>query len=235
MASADAKPPNAPPRLSHVRRTLVVSAGTTLLAVLAPLAHGAILHRHTPAGMRLAAHVLIQRRNLGPGWSIEAPAPRRPPSLTCSRFHPAPSGVTETGAAASPTFRGSASGPFVSQEAWAYATVAQQGKLWSTVVRPKLLRCLAESLTQGSSQGVTFTVTGQHLLSLPRLPAKVAGYRVAGVASQSGASNDVYLDMIVLGRGQAISAITFSSFEQPPSRRLERRLARVVAHGMSTG
>jgi hypothetical protein len=39
----------------------------------------------------------------------------------------------------------------------------------------------------------------------------------------------VFLDMLVLGSGRTITAISISSFEEPVTQKLELRLARAVA------
>jgi hypothetical protein len=76
---------------------------------------------------------------------------------------------------------------------------------------------------------VHFSVTGKRLLSLPKLGVPAAGYRVSGEATSQGQSIDVFLDVVVLGSGRTIGAISISSFEQPVARALELRLARTVA------
>lgn len=213
------------------------ACATALAATLmgAAAAPAIVKQRHSQAGMTLARHVLLRRADLGGGWSEESPAPQKAPQLTCPRFDPFVSRVTEVGAAASPTFQKSSSGPFVSQSAYVYATADQASTFWDKVVRPKLLRCVADSLANGSSQGVHFTVTGKRLLALPPLPVKAAGYHVSGMASLQYQTIQVYLDMIVLGRGSAVAQISTSSFYQPPSRRLELRLARKLARRLPAG
>jgi hypothetical protein len=91
---------------------------------------------------------------------------------------------------------------------------------------------VADSLRRSGGQSVHFAVTGEHLLTLPSLPAPAAGYRVTGTASLSYQTIGVDLDMLIVGRGQTIAAILLSSFEQPPPRSLELRLAGVVARRM---
>lgn len=203
-------------------------AGVVALGLIAPAAATAIARHVTPAGTALARRALLGRGDFGKGWSSE-PAPRAVPPLTCPRFSPALGGATEVGDAASPTFRGSSNGPFVSQSVYVYATAGQRAAVWRAVVRRPLLRCVAASLAGGSGHGVRFAVTGKRLLSLPRIGVAAAGFRASGTASTQGESIDVFLDVVVLGSGRTITAVSISSFEQPVARALELRLARSVA------
>ncbi len=182
----------------------------------------------TPAGRQLARQALLRRGDFGARWSSK-PGPSKVPTLLCDRFSPSQSGIVMIGSAASSTFGASLSGPFVSQTAYAYATPAQAATFWNRVVRKRLLACVAESLVSGSSQGVTFKVTSEQLLALPRIAARDAGYRVTGTATTQGSAITVYLDMIVLARGRVVTAITTTNFSQPAARALELRLARKVA------
>jgi hypothetical protein len=194
----------------------------------------AVRYRHTLAGIALAHRVLLRRADLGSGWSVEAPAPTKVPALTCGRFDPSLPVITQQGAAATATFQQSSSGPFVGQNAYAYASQPQQREFWHGVVRPALIRCVAQSLQRGAGQGISYAVTGKQPLSLPHLPGPAAGYRVRGTANTTGQSVDVYLDMIVLGRGSLISEVSFSSFYDPAPRRLELGLTRRIARRLSS-
>jgi hypothetical protein len=221
--------------LTSTRSSIGPAATAAALAVLLGSAAAATTVRHhTPAGMALARHALLRRGDLGRGWS-GLPAPTKVPDMTCPGFSPRLQGVVETGSATTPTFRGSSSGPFVSQTAYAYATAAQQGTVWRKVGQPGLLRCVAASLAQGSSNGVHFTVTDKRLVTLPKFAAQAAGYRVTGTASRPGQTIDVYLDVLVLGRGETVAEISISSFEQPVARSFELRLGRIVARRMGPG
>lgn len=207
--------------------------GALLAAPLLSAAVAVAAVAHTSGGTALARAVLLRRSDLGHGWSVDTPAPGQVPILTCPRFSPGINGAVETGAAASPTFDAGTSGPFVSQTAYAYATSAQEAIVWRAVVRPPLLGCVAESLLSGSGQGVHFAVTSMRGLRLPKLSTPADGYGVSGTATSSGVSIDVYLDVLVLARGQTITAISLSSFQRPVTLRNALRLARIVAGRMS--
>jgi hypothetical protein len=154
--------------------------------------------------------------------------------LTCSGFDPPLRGDTEIGAAATGRFAPAGGGLFVSQVAHSYATAAQGRAAARALLRPALARCLAAGLTGGSTATVHFAATGHRRLGLPGLGLAAAGYRVSGTASQTYQLVDVYLDAIVLARGQTVTQVSFASFETPPSRALELRLARLIARRLAS-
>jgi hypothetical protein len=122
-------------------------------------------------------------------------------------------------------------GPFLSQTAYAYLTVAQAGVVWRRVVTSRLLRCAAAALRAGSGGGTTFTVSSRKVVplqGLARTPAgvTVARYRIGGSASAAGQTLPVYLDELVVSRGPLITAIDVTSFSDPPADKLERRILR---------
>jgi hypothetical protein len=200
-----------------------------LIAVAPSPASAAIRIHRTATGNKLARDVLVRRADLGSSWS-QTPAPAHVPPLTCPAFDPAINGVTETGTAASPTFGHGSSGPFVSADAYVYATAGQATTVWSRVVRPALRRCVAEGLRSASGNGTKFRVTTSDLLALPPLGIRRAGYRIAGTATRTDQSANVFLDALVLSAGRRLVAVTISSFFSPPTRKFELRVARIVAH-----
>jgi len=202
---------------------------------LAGTAGAAVATHSTPAGMALARHALLGRAELGRGWVLGTPAPKTVPGLTCPGFSPAMTGVVQTGAAISPTFEQSPTGPFASQTAYAYASGAEAGAVWQAIARPRLLRCVAQSLARSSGGGVHFAVTGKRLLTLPGLSVRAAGYRVTGTASVPSQTVNVYLDVLLLGGGDTVTELSISSFLRPASRGLELRLARTVAGRIAAG
>jgi hypothetical protein len=209
----------------------IVVAAVALAAVLVGTATGAVATHPTPAGMALARRALLSRSDLGRRWT-STPAPRTVPGLTCPAFSPGLSGVVQTGAAISPTFQASPTGPFASQTAYAYANASEEQTVWHEVARRGLLACVAASLVR-STGGAHFAVTAKRLESLPGLPVHAIGYRVAGTASVPNQTVNVYLDVVLLGGGDAVTEMSFSSFLQPVARALELRLARLVAGRLS--
>ena len=177
----------------------------------------------------VARHALLRRPDLGRAWSLQAPAPRRAPKLTCHGFSPRLPGVRAPGAAASATFERGPHGPFVSQTAYVYASAAQQRVVWRRVVTSRLLRCVAAALRAGSGGGTAFTLTSRKVVSLHGTGGLVTRYRVSGSATNAGQTLPVFLDELVLGQRELITALDVSSFAQPPADSLERRLVRLAS------
>jgi hypothetical protein len=200
-----------------------------LSALLPASAGAAVVQGSTSAGKRLAGEALLRRTDLGRGWSAGSPPPRKLTGLTCPQFNPPIEHVVQTGGAQSPTYQRSASGPFLSETAYVYATAAQRSAVWTRIARPNLARCVADAFVQSSADGVSFTVIRKGTLGLPKLPAEAVGYRVSGTASTSRQTVDVYLDLVVLGSGRSLSALSISSFQAPVARRAELRLAQSAA------
>jgi hypothetical protein len=208
-----------------------VSPGAALIVCAAAAAAAATPTGHrlpgTAAGRALAQHALIRRSSLGSGFSA-TPAPHSLPDLTCPAFHPPLRGVVKIGTAVSPTFSGGQSGPFVSQAAYAFANHAQETTVWRKVIRRGLLRCVRDALEAGSSSRVQIKATAGSLLGSPRVSAQSAAYRARGTASMPDESVDVYLDMLVVGRGSVITTVAITSFSDPVARAFERMVAQAA-------
>lgn len=217
------------------RLTKHTIAAALVVAISAGGAAASVTERPTGAGEARARAELLRQSELGAGWKVSAPAPKNAPALTCGVFHPGVSGVTEQGAAASPTFAQTSSGPFLGQVSHVYASADQGLAVWRRIALPGLGRCAEQSLDHGGGHGVSLRATGLRPLSLVGLAARVWAYRVTGVASAASESVPVYLDVIVLGHGTGISQISLSSFLAPVTARLELRLARAVAQRMRAG
>lgn len=201
-----------------------MAAGLAVLSLAGPTMAAAGNTRAQAA----ARAALLGQRDFGPGWTSSPPS-RKPAPMTCSAFHPALGGSAPAASAVSRTFDGGQPGPYVSQTAYAFTNAFHARDYWRRVVRRPLLACVAKSLVAGSGNGIQFAVTSKQMLSLPNIGDRSAGYRVAGTETRSGQSVDVYLDMLVVGRGAEISAISLASAEQPADRGLELRLARKIA------
>ena len=205
----------------------IVVAAVALAALLAGSAGGAVATHPTPAGMAAARNALLRRSDVGRAWT-STPAPKTAPGLTCPAFSPALAGVVQSGAATSPTFLATSTGPFASQTAYAYASASEEQTVWGEVARPQLLTCIAASLVRSTRGGVHFVVTNKRLLTLPSLPVHAMGYRVVGTASVPNQTVNVYLDVLLLGAGTTVTELSLSSFLQPVASAFELRLARIV-------
>jgi hypothetical protein len=214
---------------STARRVAAATGAMVAAGAFGGIASAATSHHHHPNPLTaVARRALLDEADLGLGWR-SAPAPKKVPTLTCPSFSPSIVGIAKPGAAASPTFRQSSTGPFISQAAYVYASPAQARRFWNRAVTKKLVTCVATSLTSGSTQSVSFAVSSKHTLPLPAIGDRRAGYRVIGTASTTAQQVTVYLDMLVVGRGSGLTQISFSSFSKPAPRSLELRLARLVA------
>lgn len=195
-----------------------------LAAFVAVVATGV---HHTQAGTAEAHRVLLRHADLGAAW-ITGPTPKKVGSLACAPL--TLKGVVETGSAVSPTYRQAATGPFLSETTFVYNSSAAAASFFGHVATRGALSCLAQTIEQGNANsGVTFTVTKKEVLPPPRVSAKAAAYRIVGRASLQSQKVTVYVDVILLQRGNAISELSFSSFLEPVARADELRIARVAA------
>ena len=198
-----------------------------LLAAAALVAATPGIH-HTAAGMAAAKHALVQRADLGAGWSVGV-TPKKTGSLACK----APTslkGIVETGAAISPTYRAGATGPFISASAFAYNSAASAAQYFVRVAKPQALPCLVRTLeAEQPSTGVTFTIVKRQTLRPPSVPANAAAYRVVGRESVSAQKVTVYTDIVLLQRGSAIVELTIASFSSPLPATTENRTVRAAA------
>ena len=198
-----------------------------LLAVLAVAATTPGVH-HTPAGMTAAHRALLVRAELGAGWSSGA-TPKAPGALACGTPRSL-KGVVETGAAVSPTYRATSSGPFISSSAYVYNSAAGAASFFTKIAKPQALTCLAQSLTAGkSATGVTFTIVKRQTLPTPHVSAAAAAYRIVGRASVQAQRVTVYADIVVMQRGGTIGEVSFASFSTPLGVATEQRIARAAA------
>jgi hypothetical protein len=177
---------------------------------------------------QLARAALVIRRDLGGGWSQSAAAPRSAPKLACQQ----PGGAhlpRELARAASATFAQSQQGPFAFEVSAVFGSATMAGQWWAGVVKPSLRLCFASVLSATFSGGVHLHATGSQMLALPGGPPKLARYRITGQATSSGQSTPVFFDVLLLRHGTDVGELQLSSFETPPSDRLEIQLARAVA------
>lgn len=196
-----------------------------LAAFVAVVAAGV---HHTHAGTAEAHRALLRHADLGAGW-ITGATPKKVGSLACATV--TLKGVVEIGSAVSPTFRRSATGPFLSESAFTYNSAAAAATFFKRVATRGALSCLAQTILQGaSSSGVSFTVVAKQALPAPRVAAKAAAYRIVGRAKVPSQKVDVYIDLTLLQQGNAIAELGFSSFAVPVSRADELAIARAAAN-----
>jgi hypothetical protein len=201
-----------------------ICAGVLVPLALAALVGGA--RALAAANPGSAAALLINRADLGRGWTVSAAAPTPVPALTC---HTLPAALRRDASrrAASPTYAfGSAE--LVGEGAYRYASPAIAGAVWGQVAQTSLLSCLAQSLERSAGHGVTFSVTGRRVISAPHLSVHARAYRVLATATYQGQPYPAYLDELVLSLPGAVAELTFATFESAPSSALEARVARIA-------
>jgi hypothetical protein len=183
---------------------------------------------HTAAGMAAAVRATLARSDLGAGWTAGKPGPSDA-SPTCSTAGLG-TGVVETGKAVSPTFSQGTAGPFVSQVVFVYATGPQATQAWQRTAGKTALGCLAQSVTSGSTKATHFTVLHKQTLAAP-LGTRSAAYRVLAEAHSTAPAQtiDVYFDLILVGKGNALTLISYADFQQPLARSVEVSVARALA------
>ncbi len=192
-----------------------------------------LVQKHTSADMAAAQRVLPALVDFGPGWTA-APTSGAEATLTCPDSQPLLPGVVETGAASSPTFESSTTGPFVSASAWVYRSADDAATVWQKAVGPGVLRCFVRSVEHGSTSAVKFTVGSAGPLALPRLAERAAAYRVVATARTAGQSIATYYVLVVLGQGREIAELTLARFTTPVSRDAELALARTIARRLGS-
>jgi len=197
-----------------------------LLAIL--LAAGSPAVEHNAADTAKALGSVLAAKDLGKGWTGQ-PSPQSGVTFSCGGYRPSGAGIVETGGASSPTFSYSQTGPFLLQKASVYATNSQAERYWRRAVTPKLLTCAVKTLQAVSARGVKVTITTKSTYPLKTGVSHTLAFRVAGTLESNGNKVTNYLDVIVLGSGRTITAITISSFRSPPPKAFELIVAHAVA------
>jgi hypothetical protein len=198
-----------------------------LLAIA--LAAGTPVVHHTSAGTNAAQASLLALKDLGKGWTATPPTAQQGVPLTCSGHSPSARGMVETGAASSPAFSAAQTGPFVQQNTSVYASTVQANTWWKRTVTPSLVTCAAGTFAALRAKGVKVALVSQGKLSISTALPHSTGYRVVATAN----GKKLYFDLIVLGTGRTITAVTISSFLQPVPAKYEQALATLIARKVS--
>jgi hypothetical protein len=193
-----------------------------LLAIA--LALGIPAQHHTSAGTKAARASLLVLKDLGKGWTAAAATRQQGVPLTCSGHSPSAKGIVETGAASSPAFSATQTGPFVQQNTSVYSSTAQANTWWKRTVTPSFVTCAAGTFAALRAKGVKVALVSSGKLSISTALQHTAGYRVVATAN----GRKLYFDLIVLATGRTITAVTISSFLQPVPARYEQALATLV-------
>jgi hypothetical protein len=202
-----------------------------LACLLAPVAAAAKKPptNHTKAGLAAARRALLPAGAFPSTWT-STPADKTVPALVCSAAGVGfdPTGIVELGAAGSPHYKAGSAGPFAAESVYVYKTPTQASRLWKQLAGPAVVRCLVDSIAKGSTQDVTFSKTKRLPVAAPRVAGRVAAYRVSAQAATAGQAIVAYFDLVLVGRGASIAALSFSSFSEPPPVGIEALLARAA-------
>jgi hypothetical protein len=203
-----------------------------LLAIVFAAAAPAL--KHTTADTTTAKASLVTVADMGKGWTGKA-SPQQGTSFGCTGFHPSGKGIVETGAATSAAITYDTIGPFVLQKASVYATTGQANTYWQRAVTPGLIACVVQTLEAVEARGVKVTITSKGKLPFSTSLPHTAAYRVVGTLDSGKNKVANYFDVIILGKGRTITAITISSFKVAPPASFEKGLATIVASRLAGG
>jgi hypothetical protein len=197
-----------------------------LSALLAGVATAGPVMKHTDAGTRAAQTSLLKSSDFGKGWKGTA-SPQIGVRLSCNGHSVSGAGIVEAGAAASPTFSYGSTGPFVSQTTSVYATSAEANTYWKRGVTPQLAACAADVLRALTARGIAVTITSQGKLPITTSLQHTAAYRAVGKVGKNKLT--YYVDVIVLGKGKALTALAIISIQNPTKATVEKALANLIA------
>jgi hypothetical protein len=196
-----------------------LAAGLVAALALAPMASGAAPSvDHTPSGTAAAKASLLTSADLGNGWSASA-TPQSGIDVSCAGHRPNGKGITEIGAASSPSFSAGTTGPFIVQQTSVYASAAQAKAYWRRAVEAGLIACTEQSLAPLAKRGIKVKVVSAGALPVQNVTPMTAGYRVVATLSSS-ANKDLrtYLDWVMVGNGKTLTQIVISSFQKLPAK-----------------
>jgi len=216
--------------MQALMRRLVVAAFLALL--LAGTAWARNPHdpqkRFTAADQAWARSLLVTARDLtGGGWKSHRSSSG---DGTCNSFNPNESDLVETAERESPEF--DRNGSFVGSIAAVFKTSTHAQAAWNREIKPQILDCLAEALSQGSSSQAQVWITSQGRLRVQHLAPRSAGFRVRLAFSVQGVRFGADLHLVAYGRGRANVMLMTLSCGRPLSplppgleRTLTQRLA----------
>lgn len=215
--------------MAQTRALVVAALLAGVLAGVASAAPGDPKLRHTAAGEVAAAKLLVRVADLGKGWKATPAPPASTGSSVCKGLRPNLSDLVERGRAIAPTFTLGQLAT-VTQSVRVFATRAQAATAWQRTDSLDLVLCLERQLRSATFAKATVKPVGRFRLDLGRPTAHTDGLRVvAAVSPTDEAPFRVYADVLVLGRGTALTTVTFLGFVQPVNDALERRIARTLA------
>jgi hypothetical protein len=213
-------------------RMKLALAGTLALAVTAAATAAGPAVEHTSSGTAAARASLLTKADLGTGWT-ESATKGAGIEVSCTGHVPSGKGIVETGAAASPSFAGGSTGPFIVQETSVYKTRAQASTYWKRAVSADVVACMRQALQTITSKGIKLKIVSQGPLQVQMVAPLTSAYRVvATLSSKTQKGLKTYMDWIFVGKGNALSQIEISDFTQPVPAKYEYALALIAYNQM---
>jgi hypothetical protein len=170
--------------------------------------------------MRLAKQAVVQRSDLGAGWTRARPTPSdQQAAPDCPSYRPDFSKFTIAGQAES---QFSSQGGLVSVlsrvEVYASRRHAQGDFALSTL--PPVARCLGVMLRRETPtpEGFTHKLVSARRVGTPRLGERAAGYRLVSELSKHGTAVRLHTDVVIVLRGRSIGGIFFIGATKPVPR-----------------
>jgi hypothetical protein len=216
-----------------VRATLLTLAVAALVApVVALAADGEPKKALTTAGQTMARSVLLKKADLGTGFTPVARSKNQhlPKGARCGPLDE--TDLTVTGDAASPDFRFSQSGVFVTvgSSAQVYRTLREANASWSRGTTSQTTTCLGDIVRLSAAPGQKISLVSAKKIPFPSVSQKTAAYRiVVNIANGSQQPVRAYIDAVILQHGRVQSGILFTSLGQPVGAADRVALATVVA------
>jgi hypothetical protein len=206
--------------------------------VVALVAAGAVLAGNptkekialTAAGKAQAKAEVLRRADVGAGGSGGFKKPDLSSTMPCSNYRPKQSDLVLIGAAETiwqkPPFE-------VDSEAQVLRTAAMVRRDWQrTVLAPQVLPCLRQGLTKALGSNAKLVSFGR--IAFPQVATLTRAFRLVAKVKTSLGSIPVEIDTVALGGGRNELTLTLSGPKAARSSltRMERRLARLLAHRM---
>ncbi len=216
-------------------RTLFVVISAGLIVAGTALA-GDPQQKHTAADMAKARSIGFVRSDFPAGWTAKPSTPTTgADSSTCKDFDPDQSDLVETGKVDSAEFTAPDGVSQVASSVGIFRTLAQAKTSWSRVVRPTMLRCFSDLITQISPKDSTVAELAKGTLAFPKVAARTAAYRLVLSVTAKGATTSVnlYVDLVLLGAGRVNVATIMFSVTKPYPAAFEQKLAAAIAHRLA--
>jgi hypothetical protein len=209
------------------RRTGLVLVVSLALAASA-LAAERTPFKANPADQAAAKAGVLQRGDLGAGWSGGATTPDFSTDTGCTDWQPKQSDLLVTGAAAS-EYR--TSGLQISSQVNVLETARMVRLDWQrTVVAARTLGCLRAGVAKAITDPQTKLVSVSKV-PFPRVTAQTTAFRVLIDVTHNGSTVRVLSDLVAVGRGRSELTLTTTSAyaARAAVKAAEVRLARTLA------